>query len=94
MTTILCLCHDVTEADIERAVRQGYDHPETVKRFTAALTGPCQGRACRRLVLETIARLTNSGEPPTSPPSRVPVFPVRMGLLAGGPDVDHRTVDD
>ena len=88
MTTILCLCHDVTEADITRAVQLGYDHPETVKRFTAALTGPCQGRSCRRLVMEAIARQSNSELPLTAPPSRVPVFPVRMGFLAGGPEVD------
>lgn len=90
MKRILCLCHDVTEADIARAVRLGYDHPETIKRFTAALMGPCQGRSCAELVLDAIARET--GADPTTlrtPSSRPPAFPVRMALLAGGKPVDR-----
>lgn len=87
---ILCLCHDVTDADIARAVRLGYDHPETIKRFTAALMGPCQGRSCAELVLDAIARET--GVDPTTlrtPSSRPPAFPVRMAVLAGGEPVDR-----
>ncbi|MDX6532507.1 MAG: hypothetical protein QOJ13_884 [Gaiellales bacterium] len=89
MKTILCLCHDVTEKDVARAVALGYDHPETIKRFTAALMGPCQGRSCRDLVLAAIARQTGEElESLRVPSARPPVFPVPMGLLAGGPEVD------
>jgi bacterioferritin-associated ferredoxin len=89
MKTILCLCHDVTEGDIARAVRLGYDHPETIKRFTAALMGPCQGRSCADLVLGAIARQTGQDVQSLQVPSvRPPAFPVPMGLLAGGPEVD------
>lgn len=85
---IVCLCHDVTDADVARAVAAGFTEPETVKRLTGALTGPCQGRACEELVLAEIARAL--GRPPAGrrPTSRAPAFPVRMGLLAGGPPVD------
>lgn len=90
MKRIVCLCHDVTDADIARAVRLGYDHPETIKRFTAALMGPCQGRSCADLVLAAIARETGV-DPATLrlPGSRPPAFPVRMASLAGGEPVDR-----
>jgi bacterioferritin-associated ferredoxin len=84
---ILCLCHDVTDADIARAVRLGYRHPETIKRFTGALMGPCQGRTCADLVLDAIARETGvHRESLAAPTSRPPAFPIRMGLLAAGDD--------
>lgn len=89
MKTILCLCHDVSEEDIAHAVAEGWDHPETIKRFTAAFMGPCQGRSCRDLVMEAIARqVPGMGDVP-HPPSRAPIFPVRMGTLAAGEEVDH-----
>jgi bacterioferritin-associated ferredoxin len=83
--TILCLCHDVTEDDVRRAVADGYVHPETIKRYTAAFMGPCQGRWCADLVMEAIAgalgRPVEELRPATSRP---PAYPVRMGELAGG----------
>lgn len=83
MKRILCLCHDVTEGDIRRAVRLGFDHPETIKRFTGALMGPCQGRSCAEIVLDAIATETGVGrETLRTPTSRPPAYPVTMGLLA------------
>jgi bacterioferritin-associated ferredoxin len=82
--TILCLCHDVTADDVRRAVRDGYTHPETIKRYTAAFMGPCQGRSCADLVMEAIAaELGCSVEELEATTSRPPAFPVRMGELTG-----------
>lgn len=93
MKRILCLCHDVTDADIARAVRLGFRHPETVKRYTGALMGPCQGRSCAELVLDAIARETGVDRSSLRvPTARPPAFPVRMGLLAGGDPVDMPAV--
>lgn len=89
MRRILCLCHDVTDADVARAVRLGFTQPETVKRFTSALMGPCQGRSCAELVLDVIARETGAERSTLRlPTARPPAFPVRMGELAGGDPVD------
>ena len=86
---VLCLCHDVTRADLERAVAHGYGDPETIKRYTAAFMGPCQGRACADLILEEITRLTGAAATPApSPTSRPPAFPVRLGTLAGVEEPD------
>ncbi len=80
---ILCRCCDVTLADVQAAVAAGYTHPETIKRRTKALTGPCQGRACEDLVLAAIGVA-----PDAAPRARPPGTPVRLGDLAGGPPVD------
>jgi bacterioferritin-associated ferredoxin len=81
--TFLCLCHDVTVDDVEQAVQAGYDDPETVKRFTAAFMGPCQGKWCGELILREIARCTGVPTDDVGAPSaRPPVFGVRLGALA------------
>lgn len=81
--TILCLCRDVTEEDVRRAVAEGYGDIETVKRFTGACTGPCQGKTCLDSIRRLVAQLTGRrlDEVPT-PPHRPPVTPVRLGTLA------------
>lgn len=77
--TIVCLCHDVTLEDLERAWTEGFDHPETLKRYTGALMGPCQGKICLPAFLRFVAE---RGGDPRAPSSRPPVAPVRLGLLA------------
>jgi bacterioferritin-associated ferredoxin len=82
--TILCLCHDVTAQDIHEAVRAGYTVPETIKRYTAAFMGPCQGRSCADLVAaEIAAALGVAPESVAATTTRPPAFPVRLGELAG-----------
>jgi sarcosine oxidase subunit beta len=85
--TILCLCHDVTEDDVRRAVAEGYDDVETVKRYTGAMMGPCQGKTCAGAVHELVARLTGRGaDEQALPARRPPAFAVRLGALSGGID--------
>jgi NAD(P)H-nitrite reductase large subunit len=79
---ILCLCRDVTAGDVKRAVAAGYGDLETLKRFTGAFTGPCQGKTCVDAIRRLFAELT--GRPLQDVPElveRPPVWPVRMGTL-------------
>lgn len=81
--TILCLCRDVTVDDVRRAVADGYDDVETLKRFTGACTGPCQGKTCLDGIRTLVAELTGRGlEDVPAPARRPPVTPVRLGTLA------------
>ena len=81
--TILCLCRDVTVDDVRRAVAEGYDDLESLKRFTGACTGPCQGKTCLESVRRLVADLTGrSLDEVPAPPRRPPVTPVRLGTLA------------
>ena len=74
---------DITDEDIARAVEEGFDHPETLKRYTAMLMGPCEGKVCTTNVLREFARRTGKtiGELRV-PTLRPPVRPLPLGLLA------------
>jgi sarcosine oxidase subunit alpha len=79
----VCLCEDVTQKDIEQAVAEGFDHVETLKRYTTVNMGPCQGKVCGLTAATLCARLT--GRDPDCvglTTSRPPVVPVEMGVLA------------
>ena len=80
---ILCLCLDITDEDVGRAIEEGFDHPETLKRYTAVLMGPCEGKVCAMNVLREFAR--RAGKPVEAlrvPTLRPPVRPLPLGLLA------------
>ncbi|HWL90037.1 MAG TPA: 2Fe-2S iron-sulfur cluster-binding protein [Actinomycetota bacterium] len=44
----VCLCEDVSVADLTRAWDEGYRSSELLKRYTTATMGPCQGAMCGR----------------------------------------------
>jgi len=80
--TMLCLCRDVSVEDVKRAVAQGYGDMETLKRFTGAFTGPCQGKTCVESIRRLVAELTGrSLDDVPAPPRRPPVSPLRLGTL-------------
>ncbi len=87
---IVCYCQDLTEADIMRAIEEGYEHIETFKRFTGAFMGPCQGKMCAANVLRLYADKT--GRPVENlrvPTMRPPVEPIPLGWLATEVDEDQ-----
>lgn len=47
---VVCLCEDVLVGDLTRAVEEGFDTSELLKRYTTASMGPCQGVQCGRYV--------------------------------------------
>ena len=85
----VCLCLDLTADDIERAVRDGFRDPETLKRYTACFMGPCQGKSCMDTVLNHLARRTGvQAEDLRRPTQRPPAYPIALGILAGLGGVD------
>ncbi len=79
---IICLCMDISDTDMARAVKEGFDHIETLKRYTAVLMGPCQGKVCAMNVLREFARLTGkTTEELKVPTLRPPLRPIPLGLL-------------
>ena len=82
----VCLCEDVTSADLSFSIAEGYDSIELLKRYTTVTMGPCQGRMCqlaaiRQLAQETDRDATQIGLTTARPPwSSVP-----LGVLAGRP---------
>jgi hypothetical protein len=55
--TIVCPCHDATLSDLRACWNAGFRHPETLKRATAVLMGPCQGKYCAPLVAAILTEL-------------------------------------
>jgi sarcosine oxidase subunit alpha len=81
---LVCVCEDVTTADMARAVAEGFAGIELLKRYTTVTMGPCQGRMCALAATRVAARLTHEGEEAVGrTTARPPTAPVPLGLLAG-----------
>lgn len=80
----VCLCEDVTEKDLADAIREGFDHIETLKRYTTVTMGPCQGKMCHFSSIGICAALTERSFPETgATTARPPIKPVPLDALAG-----------
>ena len=80
----VCVCEDVTEKDVKRAIAEGFDSIELAKRYTTATMGPCQGRLCHVPVIRLYAREQETDEAAIgTTTARPPWAPVSLGLLAG-----------
>jgi sarcosine oxidase subunit alpha len=81
--SFICLCEDVTETDVARAGAEGFDHIETLKRYTTATMGPCQGRMCSRAFRASCSRATGwTAESVGRTTARPPAVPVELAVLA------------
>ena len=84
---IICRCPEVTRQDILDAIADGATTVDGVKRRTRAGMGLCQGKTCERLVAKIIAEETGRPMADILPPkSRIPVRPVKIGIIGGGED--------
>jgi sarcosine oxidase subunit alpha len=81
--SFVCLCEDVTEKDLARAVAEGFDHIETLKRYSTVSMGPCQGKVCGATATELCARLTGRSVTTVgATTARPPAVPVELATLA------------
>jgi sarcosine oxidase subunit alpha len=82
----VCVCEDVTDKDLKRAIAEGFDSIELAKRYTTVTMGPCQGRLCQVPAIRVYAR-ENESDPETigTTTARPPWGPVSLGVLAGRP---------
>jgi sarcosine oxidase subunit alpha len=82
----VCVCEDVTDEDLKRALAEGFDSIELAKRYTTVTMGPCQGRLCHVPSIRVYARENESDEASIgTTTARPPWAPVELGLLAGRP---------
>ena len=82
--SFVCLCEDVTTKDIDAAIAEGFDHIETLKRYTTVTMGPCQGKMCQLASIAVCAQRTGRTIGQTGrTTSRPPTAPVSLGALAG-----------
>ena len=82
----VCICEDVTDKDVKRAIAEGFDSIELAKRYTTATMGPCQGKLCHLPSIRLYARENETDEASIgTTTARPPWQPVELGLLAGRP---------
>jgi sarcosine oxidase subunit alpha len=82
----VCICEDVTDKDVKRAIGEGFDSIELAKRYTTVTMGPCQGKLCHVPSIRLYARENETDEASIgTTTARPPWQPVELGLLAGRP---------
>ena len=82
----VCICEDVTDKDVKRAIAEGFDSIELAKRYTTVTMGPCQGKLCHVPSIRLFARENETDEATIgTTTARPPWQPVELGLLAGRP---------
>ena len=80
----VCLCSDVSSADLCDGIAEGFDQIETLKRYTTATMGPCQGRMCQLSAIGVCASQTGRSIADTGMTTSRPPNPgVTLGALAG-----------
>jgi sarcosine oxidase subunit alpha len=80
----VCLCEDVTVAEIEQGIVEGFDDLEMMKRYSTLTMGPCQGKMCASLASCVQAQLTGrSADDVGLTTSRPPYQPVALATVAG-----------
>jgi len=57
---IICRCEEITETEIVEAIRDGAESLNDIKRRTRAGMGLCQGRTCRGIVSQMLAKAQNT----------------------------------
>jgi len=82
---IICRCEDITLEEIRKLIAEGYQTIDEIKRVSRAGMGPCQGRTCRMLIAQELARAYGvSVDEVLMPTFRPPLKPIKLGILAGG----------
>ncbi len=81
--TIVCRCEDVTLAEVRAAIEHGLRDIESLKRYLAIGTGPCQGKTCLATVAKILAAEGVATETIKPMVSRTPLAWVPLGAFAG-----------
>ncbi|NLC26959.1 MAG: 4Fe-4S binding protein [Fastidiosipila sp.] len=88
-SSIVCRCEGVDLDEIRDLIARGYKTLDEIKHRSRAGMGPCQGRSCRQVILNELAR--DAGVSVDQLPSgsfRPPTVPVSMDVLAKESDQD------
>jgi bacterioferritin-associated ferredoxin len=86
---LLCRCEEVTQEEIDEAVKSGATSMWQERRLTRAGMGLCQGRSCQHLVAQRMAdELELAVEEVLRPSYRPPLEPVPLDTLCSGERIE------
>lgn len=84
MTEIVCRCEDISKEEILKAIDEGFETLEELKRVLRCGMGPCQGRTCTPLIASLISQKTKKPVAEVSrPTTRPPLQPLPLSTFAG-----------
>ena len=76
---IICRCEEITLSEILKAIKEGANNPDAVKRMTRAGMGLCQNKTCYNLISKIISKELNVPASSLLPfTTRPPVRPVKV----------------
>ncbi|MEM0000245.1 MAG: (2Fe-2S)-binding protein [Desulfurococcaceae archaeon] len=83
---VVCRCNDVTLEEVKKAIEQGIDNFELLRRYLKLGFGPCQGRSCIMIAARLFARVTGKSLSEVIADFRIrpPLFPVPLRNLITG----------
>lgn len=86
---VVCRCEGVDLEEIRDLIARGYKTLDEIKHRSRAGMGPCQGRSCRQVILNELARDAGvSLEEFEAGSFRPPTTPISMDILAKGSEED------
>lgn len=87
-TVIICRCNDVTLDQIVKAINEGIDDFELLRKYLKIGFGPCQGRSCLITAARIFAKLTNKSieEALRNYHVRPPIIPIPAKFFMKGED--------
>lgn len=88
--TIICRCEDITLAEVHEAMEKGMRDIESIKRYLALGTGPCQGKNCLAAVARVLAEEGVPAEQIKPMVSRPPLAWAPLGAFAGEDKEDEQ----
>ncbi len=87
---LICRCEEVSLSEILEAIREGARTIDEIKRRTRAGMGLCQGKTCRRLIAQILAKETGRPIGDILPSTfRPPIRPIPLGMLASTEEESH-----
>ena len=85
--TVICRCEDITLEEIQELIKDGCTTVDEIKRLSRCGMGPCQGRTCRSVVGQELAKALNIPISEVKGTTfRQPMKPVKLGAFLGGDD--------
>jgi len=81
LSSFVCLCEDVSISEVKKGIQEGYNGIESLKRYTGAVTGPCQGKQCALTVASILSIVDEKSSKPLFTTVRQPIQPVAFGQL-------------
>lgn len=86
---LICRCEEVTQEEIDEALKSEASSLWQVRRLTRAGMGLCQGRSCQHLVAQQMAEeLELPVDEVLHPSYRPPLEPIPLDTLCSGERVE------